>query len=125
MATASVEVRIPKDAHDTAALAAELLTKEAQAFLIRLHREVEPTRIGLLETRQERWRELREGGTLDFLPDSRPLRESEWTVSRVPAATSGRSLRTRETVAIETPARSAMSRIVARPRKGCSGRVSS
>jgi len=38
MATASVEVRIPNDAHDTAAVAAELLTKEAQAFLIRLHR---------------------------------------------------------------------------------------
>src|SRR6266540_6606946 len=85
MATASVEVRIPNDARDTAALAAELLTKEAQAFLIRLHRQVEPTRVGLLETRRERWRELREGGTLDFLPESRPLRESEWTVARVPA----------------------------------------
>src|SRR2546427_4664299 len=85
MATASVEVRIPNDAPDTAALAEELLTKEAQDFLIRLHREVEPTRIGLLETRQERWRELREGGTLDFLPDSQPLREAEWTVAKVPA----------------------------------------
>src|SRR5713226_7003996 len=84
MATASVEVRIPNDARDTAALAEELLTKEAQDFLIRLHREVEPTRIGLLETRHERWRELREGGTLDFLPDSQPLRDSEWTVARVP-----------------------------------------
>jgi len=40
------------------------------------------------------------------------------TVSRVSGATSGRPLSTRETVAIETPARSAMSRIVARPRKG-------
>src|SRR3989441_9478056 len=91
MATASVEVRIPNDAPDTAALAEELLTKEAQDFLIRLHREVEPTRIGLLETRQERWRELREGGTLDFLPDSQPLRAAEWTVARVPA-----DLRTRK-----------------------------
>ena len=91
MATASVEVRIPNDARDTAALAEELLTKEAQDFLIRLHREVEPTRIGLLETRQERWRELRDGGTLDFLPDSQPLRDSEWTVARVPA-----DLRTRK-----------------------------
>jgi malate synthase len=91
MATASVEVRIPNDARDTAALAEELLTKEAQDFLIRLHREVEPTRIGLLETRHERWRELREGGTLDFLPDSQPLRDSEWTVARVPT-----DLRTRK-----------------------------
>jgi malate synthase len=91
MATASVEVRIPNDARDTAAVAAELLTKEAQDFLIRLHREVEPTRSGLLETRHARWRELRDGGTLDFLPDSRPLRESQWTVARVPA-----DLRTRK-----------------------------
>src|SRR5258706_818587 len=91
MATASVEVRIPSDAQDRAARAREVLTKKAQAFLPRLHREVEPTRIGLLETRQERWRELRQGGTLDFLPDSRPLRESEWTVARVPA-----DLRTRK-----------------------------
>src|SRR6266849_4895323 len=91
MATASVEVRIPNDARDTAALAEELLTKEAQDFLIRLHREVEPTRIGLLETRQERWRELRDGGTLDFLPDSQPLRDPEWPVARVPA-----DLRTRK-----------------------------
>ena len=91
MATASVEVRIPNGAHDTAAIAAELLTKEAQDFLIHLHREVEPTRIGLLETRRDRWQELREGGTLDFLPDSAALRESEWTVARVPA-----DLRTRK-----------------------------
>src|SRR6058998_410747 len=91
MATASVEVRIPNDARDTAALAEELLTKEAQDFLIRLHREVEPTRTGLLETRQERWRELRAGDTLDFLPDSLPLRGAEWTVAHVPA-----DLRTRK-----------------------------
>jgi hypothetical protein len=37
------------------------------------------------------------------------------TASRVSAATSGRSLSTRDTVVIETPACAAMSRIVARP----------
>ena len=37
------------------------------------------------------------------------------TASRVSGATSGRSLRTRETVVIDTPAWLAMSRIVARP----------
>src|SRR3990170_2585004 len=91
MGIASVEVRIPNEARDTAAVAEGLLTKEAQDFLKRLHRQVEPTRIGLLETRQERWRELRAGGTLDFLPDSQPLRGAEWTVARVPA-----DLRTRK-----------------------------
>ena len=91
MAIATVEVRIPNDARDTAAIAAELLTKEAQEFLKRLHKEVEPTRIGLLETRERRWRELRAGGTLEFLPDSQPLREAAWTVARVPA-----DLRTRK-----------------------------
>ncbi|HKY49843.1 MAG TPA: malate synthase A [Candidatus Limnocylindria bacterium] len=91
MATASVELRIPNDARDTAALASELLTKDAQKFLIRLHREVESTRIGLLEAREARWRDLRSGGTLDFLPDSQPLRDAQWTVSKVPA-----DLRTRK-----------------------------
>jgi malate synthase len=91
MAIASVEVRPPNDTRDTAAIAEGLLTKEAQEFLMRLHRQVEPTRVGLLETRQERWRELRAGGTLDFLPDSKRLRDAEWTVSRVPA-----DLRTRK-----------------------------
>jgi malate synthase len=85
MAIASVEVRVPNDARDTAAIAAELLTKDAQEFLKRLHKEVEPTRIGLLETRQKRWQELRAGGKLDFLPESQELREAEWTVARVPA----------------------------------------
>ena len=42
-------------------------------------------------------------------------RTTRRTVSRVSGATSGRSLRTRETVAIETPAALATSRIVARP----------
>jgi malate synthase len=91
MAIASVEVRIPNDARDTETIAAELLTKEAQEFLKRLHREVEPTRVGLLETRQKRWRELRAGGTLDFFPESQELRDAEWTVARVPA-----DLRTRK-----------------------------
>ncbi|HEV8230409.1 MAG TPA: malate synthase A, partial [Candidatus Limnocylindria bacterium] len=91
MATASVELRIPSDARDTASIADELLTPEAQDFLIRLHREVEGTRHGLLETRQARWRELREGGTLDFLPDTKAQREAKWTVADVPA-----DLRTRK-----------------------------
>ena len=40
------------------------------------------------------------------------VRISRWTASRVSADTSGRSLITRETVATETPAMRAMSRIV-------------
>ena len=91
MAIASVDVRIPGDARDTSALAEELLTNDAQKFLLRLHREVEPTRIGLIETRAERWRDLRAGGRLDFSPDSQPLRDAQWTVAKVPA-----DLRTRK-----------------------------
>ena len=85
MATATAELRLPRDARETASLVEELLTPEAQDFLIRLHREVEPTRHGLLETRRTRWKELREGGTLDFLPDTRSVRESKWTVAPAPA----------------------------------------
>ena len=42
-------------------------------------------------------------------------RTTSSTASRVSGATSGRPLSTRETVAIETPAARAMSRMVARP----------
>jgi len=66
MAMTPVEVRTPSRDSDTRRLAEELLSPAAQEFLTRLHREVEPTRAELLETRQERWKELRRTGKLAF-----------------------------------------------------------
>ncbi|HEU5288577.1 MAG TPA: malate synthase A [Candidatus Limnocylindria bacterium] len=85
MAVSAAEVRIPKDAADTRGVAEELLTPEAIDFLTRLHREVEPTRLGLLDARQERWKALREGGTLGFLEETAGQRKAEWRVADVPS----------------------------------------
>ena len=84
MATTAAEVRIPSRDADAQALAEHVLTPEAQDFLTRLHREVEGTRQGLLETRQERWRALRAGGTLTFPEETVDQRSSDWKVAQVP-----------------------------------------
>jgi malate synthase len=59
----------------------EVLTPEALAFLGDLHRTFEPRRRELLERRRHRDAVLADGGTLDFLPETREIRESEWRVA--------------------------------------------
>ncbi|MDP9861331.1 MULTISPECIES: malate synthase A [Streptosporangium] len=59
----------------------EILTPEALAFLAALQREFGARRLELLEARQVRQAELSAGGTLDFLPETRHVRESEWRVA--------------------------------------------
>jgi len=61
-----------------------VLSPEALAFVERLHRELNPTRLRLLERRRERQRELDAGVNPRFLPETRELRESEWRVAPAP-----------------------------------------
>jgi malate synthase len=84
MAMSPAEVRAPSHDSDTRGLAEHLLTREAQDFLTRLHRQVEQARQGLLETRQERWRELRGGKTLSFPRETADYRAAEWKVADAP-----------------------------------------
>jgi len=79
MQTASVQISAPRKEEF-----ADVLTPEALDFLGRLHREVEPTRAGLLEKRKEAAEHLRSGGTLDFRTDTLHIREGDWTVAPVP-----------------------------------------
>jgi malate synthase len=65
-------------------VAEELLTREAQDFLTRLHRQVEPTRRKLLGARQERWRALRSGADLTFPTETAAQRAADWRVADVP-----------------------------------------
>ena len=62
----------------------EILTEDALGFVADLQREFGPRRDGLLAQRRERQAELDAGGTLDFLPSTRQVRESDWRVSPVP-----------------------------------------
>ena len=62
-----------------------ILTAEAQAFLVELHRKFNARRLGLLERRKVRQQEIDEGALPDFLPETASIRESEWTVAPIPA----------------------------------------
>jgi len=59
----------------------EILTPEALEFVARLHRGFDATRRELLAARIERQAELDAGGTLDFLPDTKHVRDGDWTIA--------------------------------------------
>ena len=64
---------------------AEILTPEAVAFVAKLGREFNARRKELLHRRAERQAELDVGEQPDFLPETRHIREAEWTVAPIPA----------------------------------------
>ncbi len=63
---------------------AEILTQEALNFLATLHREFNATRESLLARRAERQQRLDAGEKPDFLPETREVRESDWTIAPIP-----------------------------------------
>ncbi|HVS28271.1 MAG TPA: malate synthase A [Solirubrobacteraceae bacterium] len=62
----------------------EILTPQALAFVARLQREFDTTRLGLLEQRRARQQRLAAGESLDFLADTVAVREGDWRVAAVP-----------------------------------------
>ncbi|MGI8623133.1 MAG: malate synthase A [Solirubrobacteraceae bacterium] len=58
----------------------EILSAEAVAFLAELHERFASGRQELLAARHERHEALRAGGALDFLPETREIREDSWQV---------------------------------------------
>src|SRR4029453_17155779 len=59
----------------------EILTPEALDFLAALHRRFDARRRELLARREERQRELSAGGLLEFLDETKDIREAEWRVA--------------------------------------------
>ncbi|MFD9067489.1 malate synthase A [Kitasatospora purpeofusca] len=66
--------------------AEEVLTPEAVAFVVGLHRSFEGRRRELLARRRERRAEIARTGTLDFLPDTAAVRAADWQVAEAPRA---------------------------------------
>src|SRR3954447_1929953 len=62
----------------------EVLTPEALDLVATLHRELDATRRELLARREERQRELDAGGSLDFLEETREIREGDWQIAPEP-----------------------------------------
>ncbi|RYZ53753.1 MAG: malate synthase [Proteobacteria bacterium] len=61
-----------------------VLTAPALQFIKSLHEKFNPTRLELLKRRSERQKRLDEGGTLDFLAETKHIRDSEWKVAETP-----------------------------------------
>src|SRR5262249_51399418 len=59
----------------------EVLTPEALGFLAELNRAFDSRRRELLARRAEREAALASGGLLDFLPETRHIREGDWRVA--------------------------------------------
>jgi malate synthase len=67
------------------AASGQMLTTEAITFVTELERRFGPRRRELLQARAERQQRLDAGERPDFLPETRELRESDWTIEPVPA----------------------------------------
>jgi malate synthase len=78
--TVGIELRGPVEGRF-----AEILTPEALGFVAGLERELGPTRVALLRRRAERQVALDAGARLDFLPETRAIRETAWAVAPAPA----------------------------------------
>ena len=63
----------------------EILTPQALAFVARLHRQFDGRRRELLARRAARQQEFDAGKLPDFLPETRQIRESDWTIAPQPA----------------------------------------
>ena len=62
----------------------EILTPEALDFVAALHHLFNDRRKALLQARLFRQEKLDNGGTLDFLPETKAIREGDWTIAPLP-----------------------------------------
>src|SRR5881394_121459 len=63
----------------------EILTPEALAFVAKLQRQFGTRRKQCLEHRQQRQRRLDQGEGLDFLPETKQIREGDWKCAPIPS----------------------------------------
>ncbi|GAB4431343.1 MAG: malate synthase A [Anaerolineae bacterium] len=63
---------------------ADILTPEALAFVAKLQRNFNSTRLELLQQRQERQARLDAGEKPDFLPETEEIRNSDWVIAPIP-----------------------------------------
>ncbi|WP_087972649.1 malate synthase A [Oceanobacillus rekensis] len=62
----------------------ELLTPEALNFIGKLHQHFDERRRNLLEIRQQIQQKLNEGKQLNFIEETKKVREGNWTIDRLP-----------------------------------------
>ncbi|NDI27049.1 MAG: malate synthase A, partial [Burkholderiaceae bacterium] len=65
---------------------ATVVSPDALEFVAKLHRAFEPRRQELLKKRVELAKKLDAGQKLDFLPETKSIREGDWKIAPVPKA---------------------------------------
>src|SRR3712207_6243474 len=70
--------------------AEEILTPAALDFVEKLHARFADRRDELLAARQTRRQQAAQTGTLDFLPETSQIRDSDWQVAAAPSALTDR-----------------------------------
>lgn len=68
----------------------EILTEEALRFLEELHERFASTRDSLVSARAHKYEQVRQYGTLGFLPETAEIRAAEWHVAPAPQALADR-----------------------------------
>src|SRR5207248_1255782 len=63
----------------------QILTSDALALVAKLQRELGKRRIECLKRRQERQAQLDAGESLDFLSETKQIRDGDWTCASIPA----------------------------------------
>jgi malate synthase len=63
---------------------AQVLTPEAMNFFAAIHRKFEPRRRELMAARVTRTKQIESGASLDFLPETKAIREGDWKVGPQP-----------------------------------------
>src|SRR6266704_1361994 len=81
----------------------EILTPEALAFVAKLQRQFGTPRKQCLEHGQERQRRLHQGEGLDFLPETKQIREGNWKCA--PSSTARRAPKPLSLLANQPPQR--------------------
>ena len=62
----------------------EILSYQALEFLAAMTRQFRNRRSALLQARAQKWQELQQGGTLDFAPETKDIREGDWKIAGIP-----------------------------------------
>ena len=62
----------------------EILSNEALNFVKELHAKFNKKRLELLQERKKRQKDIDSGGKLDFLEETKKIRESNWKIKNIP-----------------------------------------
>ena len=62
----------------------EIISEEALKFVQELHEHFNKARLDLLNERKKRQKIIDEGGKLDFLNETKKIRDSDWKIKNIP-----------------------------------------